>query len=319
MNEKEIMVNVYCLVYNHEQFLRSALDGFVNQKTSFAYQVIVHDDASTDNSASIIREYEKRYPNIICGIYQTENQYSKKINILNTYIKPKVIGKYVAICEGDDYWCDELKLQKQFDYMETHSNCSACAHNTLEKYVERNKTRIMFSKKEHDITIDDFLRTTENQYHTSSLFYRSEYLLAEKPDFCYAVPRVGDYPMALYLLLQGNIHYFKEVMSVYRYGTKHSWSKRTANLRDRIAHYDGLIKMYQLADEYSNHLHSDAFSTLILLRELQVLAFQGKWRRIKDEKYKQAWNQLSRKNFLLYKLGAHFPVIFMIKWKLLGV
>ena len=134
MDENDIKVSVYCLAYNHEKFIRNTLDGFVSQKTNFKYEVIIHDDASTDNTTNIIREYEEKYPDIIKPIYQTENQYSKGIGIIPNYIVPRIRGKYVAACEGDDYWCDDYKLQKQFDYMEKHSECSMCVHNTIKHH-----------------------------------------------------------------------------------------------------------------------------------------------------------------------------------------
>ena len=119
MQEPKVMVSIICNVYNHEKYVREALESFVMQKTDFAYEVLVHDDASTDHSADIIREYEKQYPDIMKPIYQTVNQYSK-CSITRTYQVPRAKGKYIAFCEGDDFWNDPYKLQKQFDEMEKH-------------------------------------------------------------------------------------------------------------------------------------------------------------------------------------------------------
>lgn len=131
-----IMVSISCLVYNHEKYLRQCLDGFVNQKTTFKFEVLIHDDASTDGSANIIREYEKNYPEIIKPIYQKENQYSKKIKISWKYQYPRAKGKYIALCEGDDYWTDPNKLQQQFDMMEKDNSISMCVHTVC--YVGEN-------------------------------------------------------------------------------------------------------------------------------------------------------------------------------------
>ena len=100
----ELMVTVNCLVYNHEPFLRQCLDGFVMQKTTFKFEVIVHDDASTDRSADIIREYAERYPNIIRPVFEKENQYSKGVTreLLHIFFLPTCSRKYIAYCEGDD-------------------------------------------------------------------------------------------------------------------------------------------------------------------------------------------------------------------------
>lgn len=127
------LVSIRCLVYNHEPYLRQCLDGFVMQKTTFPFEAIVHDDASTDGSAAIIREYAEKYPHIIKPIYETENQYRKGRvgRIVNDAMHPN--SKYVAFCEGDDYWTDPEKLQIQVDFLESHPGYTMCFHqaNTI--------------------------------------------------------------------------------------------------------------------------------------------------------------------------------------------
>lgn len=126
--QENVMVSICCIVYNHESYIRQCLDGFIMQKTNFVYEIVIHDDASTDKTAEIIREYEAKYPNIIKPIYQKENQYSKGIQISATYNLPRAKGKYIALCEGDDYWTDPLKLQKQVDFLEINLEYSGCVH-----------------------------------------------------------------------------------------------------------------------------------------------------------------------------------------------
>lgn len=131
VQNNQCFVAIRCLVYNHEPYLRECLDGFIKQQTNFKFVAIVHDDASTDKSADIIREYEEKYPDIIKPIYETENQYSKQNGslgqIVNTAIKATG-AKYTALCEGDDYWTDPLKLQKQVDFLESNPEYSFCCH-----------------------------------------------------------------------------------------------------------------------------------------------------------------------------------------------
>ncbi len=141
--EQDIMVSVMCITYNHERYIRQCLESLVSQKTSFRYEVVVHDDCSTDGTADIIREFEEKYPGIIRPIYQKENQYQKRVRLFQTtalYAR----GKYVAFCEGDDYWCDNEKLQIQVDYMESHPKCSICFHNVNMLYVDSGEIRNMF-------------------------------------------------------------------------------------------------------------------------------------------------------------------------------
>lgn len=124
----EPLISISCMTYNHKAFIRQCLDGFMMQKCSFDFEVLIHDDASTDGTQDIIREYEVKYPDIIKPIYQKENQYSKGIDPGLKYNVPRTKGKYIAFCEGDDYWTDPNKLQKQVDFLENHPDYVMCFH-----------------------------------------------------------------------------------------------------------------------------------------------------------------------------------------------
>ena len=128
MDKSIPVVSICCVAYNHVHFIRQCLDGFVMQKTNFPFEVLIHDDASTDGTQDIIREYEAKYPDIIKPIYQKENQYSKGVRVSLVYNYSRVRGKYVALCEGDDYWTDPYKLQKQVDFLEAHPDYVMCSH-----------------------------------------------------------------------------------------------------------------------------------------------------------------------------------------------
>lgn len=136
MNIKPL-VAIHCLVYNHEPYLRDCFEGFVMQQTNFPFVAIVHDDASTDGSAVIIREYEEKYPHIFKPIYEVENQYTK--GTLATIMDAAIDAtgaKYIAMCEGDDYWTDPLKLQKQLDFLEANPIYGTCCHRFSELPID---------------------------------------------------------------------------------------------------------------------------------------------------------------------------------------
>ena len=133
------LVSIFCITYNHSSYIRQCLDGFLIQKTNFPFEVLIHDDASTDDTAGIIKEYEAKYPDIIKPIYQVENQYSKGLDINIVYNLPRARGKYIAMCEGDDYWIDPLKLQKQVDFLENNLYYSFCCHRFKIYDQEENK------------------------------------------------------------------------------------------------------------------------------------------------------------------------------------
>ena len=145
------LVSIVCTAYNHEPYIRQCLEGFVMQKTNFLFEVLINDDASTDNTASIIREYETKYPDIIKPIYQAENQYSKRVGLWRTILFPRAKGKYIALCEGDDYWTDQYKLQKQVDFLEANEDFVVCSHrykifNVETKKWNSNKADYLFNQ-----------------------------------------------------------------------------------------------------------------------------------------------------------------------------
>ena len=144
------LVAIRCIAYNQEKYIRDTLDGFVMQKTDFPFVAVVHDDASTDNTASIIREYAEKYPDIIKPIFETENQYCKPGNPLGKIMKQAIDAtgaKYVAFCEGDDYWTDPLKLQKQVDFLENNPDFTMC-FNAIEVVNEHTGTTYPLAKVE---------------------------------------------------------------------------------------------------------------------------------------------------------------------------
>lgn len=154
-NNQHSLVAIKCLVFNHELYLRDCLDGFVMQQTDFPFVAIVHDDASTDKSADIIREYAAKYPDIIKPIYETENQYSKQDGSLQRIMEEAVNAtdaKYIAMCEGDDYWTDPYKLQKQVSFLETHPDYSLCFHRVNVLSSQQGDKQLFNQLEERDYT-----------------------------------------------------------------------------------------------------------------------------------------------------------------------
>lgn len=207
------LVSIRCLVYNHEPYLRQCLEGFVMQKTNFPFEAIVHDDASTDGSAAIIREYAEKYPDIIKPIYETENQYSKRDGSLRRIMDERMRGKYVATCEGDDYWIDPLKLQKQIDFMEANPEYSMCFHNAVKFYVDINKLE-MFCPLSSDCDLSEH-DVVHNWYiPTASILTRAD-IRKERPKWVKNIYS-GDYTLSLLAAMAGKIRYIHGLMSVYR-------------------------------------------------------------------------------------------------------
>lgn len=273
---KNIKVSVYCTAFNHEKYIRDTLEGFVTQKTTFNFEVFVHDDASTDSTKLIIQEYAEKYPQIIYPIYQEENQYSKGIGIVKTHIFPKMRGEYVAICEGDDYWCDKYKLQKQVDFLDNNLEYSACVHNTRVLDLGKNRTRrLNQSEKEYDLDIKHVLLDGGVDYHTSSLVYRIEHAKViysdNSPEFYTKPKKVEDYPLAIYLTLNGKVRYIPDEMSVYRLGTPGSWTKSIEDLKKYREMHFSIIEMLKSVDEYSNCRYHSLIERIIDNRLMLIL------------------------------------------------
>lgn len=311
MHNDKIKVTIYCAAYNQEKYIRDALEGFVRQKTSFAYEVLVHDDASTDGTAAIIKEYELKYPDIIKPIYQKENLYAKGINRVYAYLLPITNGKYIALCEGDDYWTDEYKLQKQYDYMESHPDCSLVAHKTVKRYMrdgfESPFSSYDYSKEENcELQVEDIIRN-HLLFHTSSLFYRTKFyydnetFLRENHNF--------DYVLKILLATEGMVHVIPEVMSVYRYGTESSWTVKTQDIEKWRKHYLYAIEVLNKIDGYREYKYTKVIQENILERQFKLYVETGEFDKLKEEPYKSRYEKLSFKSKLLIGFKRCFPTV----------
>jgi glycosyltransferase involved in cell wall biosynthesis len=261
---KELGVSVYCTVYNHEKYLRQCLDSLLHQETDFRYSIIVHDDASTDDSAAIVREYAELYPDIIIPICQEENQ-TRRCNVVASFIEPLVTGKYVAICEGDDYWCRTDKLQKQFDVMERNPECALCLHRTIEVNEGGEETGREYPLRVFDtgfVDATELIDTIDDRrlFHTSSFFMRAsvwhDYML-NPPSYKRIFP-VGDVPIILYFGSRYQVYQINEAMSCYRRGSPNSWSSmvRYQNNWDVLAkHHERMFKALRLFDNENMQFH----------------------------------------------------------------
>lgn len=211
---REPVVSIICDTFNHENYIRQCIDGFLMQKTDFAFEVLIHDDASSDGTADIIREYEAKYPEIIKPIYQTINQYSQKINIWEKFQFPRANGKYIALCEGDDYWIDPLKLQKQVFFLEEHPNYSMCFHNAIKLYENiKNDIEVFNSYKgDYDLTIHDAIHKWI--VPTASIVALKE-VITYYPKWLKQIYS-GDYSTILSCIYAGKVRCLNQIMSVYR-------------------------------------------------------------------------------------------------------
>lgn len=276
----QIIVSIRCLVYNHEPYLRQCLDGFVMQKTNFKFEAIVHDDASTDGSAAIIREYAEKYPDIIKPIFETENQYSKHDGSLTRIMNAEMRGKYIAYCEGDDYWTDPLKLQKQVDILEKNSDVTMVY--TGFKTVDENSNAI-YRKTYERFKADSFSGKAltallhHNFIMTLTVCIRREILFSQT---YVNAPTKFDYTLFCTAAFLGKFYFINEETGAYRKTPAGAMATQRSSIqkRKKMVHY--------------------YFSTLVLSQKTSEETFSDKIKRC----FVISQNYITRPS-LLFKLA----------------
>lgn len=307
----EIMVSVCCLAYNHSKYIRQCLDGFVNQKTNFKFEVLIHDDASTDGTQDIIREYEEKYPEIIKPIYQTENQYSKGVKVTKVYQFPRAKGKYITTCEGDDYWCDDNKLQMQFDFLEKHPDYSACVHNTMILNCRTGEERVKVENAvDETLSTEQVLFNTVTEFHTSSIMFRNKFITI--PDEL-VMSWSGDCSRAAYLALSGKVFRFAKVMSVYRFFAEGSYTARTEKVPKTvlIKRCAEVILFYRGVDKLSNYKYHSVFENKIAEKEFEILLLNNDYKKAL-KKYPNIVKGLSVRQRIVLIMDAYIPFVLKI-------
>lgn len=310
--ENEIQVSVCCIAYNQANYIRKTLEGFVAQETDFRFEVLIHDDASTDGTADIIREYAEKYPELIKPILQTENQYSKGVRINPTFNYPRAKGRYFAFCEGDDYWCDSRKLQKQYDAMENNPRCALCVHQSRCIDAEGRPLRRRFPA----IGIGEGVLPAEQYIHlelavspwlfqTSSYFLKRE-VLDDWGEFESEYP-VGDLPLVLMALQFGDCYFIAREMSCYRVDSGGAMSRIKRSNQAAILHYEKMIRGSAQFDQFTQFRYHEDFRQAIAFYQVQLYKLQGEFARILEPEYHEVWGRLNWKNHLLIRFGCCFP------------
>jgi len=265
-----ILVSINCITYNHEEYIADAIESFLMQKTDFDFEIIIGEDCSTDGTRKIIDDYLIKYPNKIRLITSDKNVGAKE-NSRRVHENSK--GKYVALCEGDDYWTDPLKLQKQVTYMENNPSCTLCFHSADIVRANKRKTgRITRPYSECTVCpTEDIIIGGGSFCPTQSLMY-PKILMDNPPEFLTSVS-VGDYPLQILVASYGYAYYIDEIMSSYRSGVKGSWTETSKTREKTLAHCEEIISMLDGFDEFSKH----KFSRAVYKTKLQVKLYASKY------------------------------------------
>ena len=316
IEKDKIVVSICCITYNQEQYIKDAIESFINQKTSFKYEIIIHDDASTDNTVNIIKEYKEKYPDIIKIICEEENQYALgNWTLIKTCREAK--GKYIAICEGDDFWTDENKLQMQVEYLEKNPTCTFCFHNAMildmktntmtDKFVPQNDRLKKYLKSDNIYNVEElellgFIPTASFMFRTESLSKLPEWF--EK---CF----VQDWPLKLVMTSFGYGYFIDKPMSAYRKNaegsvTNSNAKKEKENADGKIYILDRKQEFIDWMDEFTEGKYVEVFDLRRKQYQVERLIAQGKNKEIMENGYLK---QLSIPQKIKYLLKMYCPNI----------
>lgn len=304
MEKSDIVVSIICCTYNQEKYISKAIDSFLKQKTNFKYEIIIHDDASTDETTSIIKHYSQKYPDVIVPIIQIQNKYSLGTNIFVDYLFPIVRGKYVALCEGDDYWIDEEKIQKQYDAMENHNEVDMCTHAALRVKDDKCIGFICPSKNEKIFDVKDVIEGGGGLWATNSIFFRSS-MLENIPDFVNFF--CLDYAMQVWGSLRGGVLYLPDKMSAYRVCADNSFTLRLHNSREKcIMHYNKVIKLKELMKKHIDDELKIYLEKTIKFNRYELLYYEMNYKRMISKDFKDVFNQRP----ILHKIKIYLLALF---------
>lgn len=224
-------VSVLMATYNHEKYIAQAIESVLLQQTDFEVNLLIGEDCSKDSTRQIIESYTKRFPKVIKPVYQEKNV-GAGTNFAQLYKMAK--GDYIAELEGDDYWVDPLKLQKQLMFLETHNEYSMCFHNVIVFHQDGSQKAHPFHNSKAmraNYTLADFLQG--NFIQACSVLYRKD-CVPDMPSWINTMP-MGDWPLNVLHAEKGNVGYIDEIMAVYRVHNSSVWASQGLPQRIRFS------------------------------------------------------------------------------------
>lgn len=308
-------VSILCTAYNHEEYIREALESFVAQETDFEYEILVNDDCSTDGTAEIIREFAQRYPDKLRPFYQKENLYSKggMPFLFESVFFPNARGEYFALCEGDDYWTDARKLQMQVDFLDAHGDYSGCVHNTRLHYCDASAPDAPLRPEgegDRDVAFETVIHGPSKSFHTSSILARREFIL-DPPDYHLVAARHGftDYAIGIRLTLGGRLRFIDRCMSVYRISSNPAaWSAKLDRHYARLKEFvTGEIAMMQTLLPQLDGDKRALTQRVIIEREYELNYIMGRVELLTRPPYDEIFKEKPFKTRLGIRLKQLFP------------
>lgn len=303
--DQEMMVSIICSTFNHEPFIADAIESFVMQKTNFPFEIVINDDASEDSTAMIIREYALKYPNLIKPILQIENQHQKGIKGLYN-CRQIATGKYIAICEGDDFWTEPNKLQKQVDYMESHPECALCVHAAYNILPDKRRLRrsIRASKNDSQFSTEEVIQGGGGLFATNSILYPAK-LDRNRPTYFNDAP-VGDYPLAILLSTLGTVYYMDQFMSAYRVNVPGSWTRRHLSSPSKaIEHLEQIAALLDEINKVTLLKYNQAIVNTKKQNLFKMQLLEGNFKELKSKEFIEIYSALDIVSKLKIFIKSH--------------
>ncbi|MCF2155412.1 glycosyltransferase [Photobacterium carnosum] len=237
--KEKIYISCVCTVFNQKDYIRDAIDGFLSQETEYRFEIIIHDDASTDGTRDILLEYKKRYPLIIKLVLQEENQYSQGRRVFPLAVE-HASGEYIALCEGDDFWIDKHKLQKQIVELEKNKDINLVISKAISLYPDGTTSDFCDLANERKvIPFEECILGPKKDFFPTASFFLRKKIFDELPDWFYTDAPVGDYYIQLFAAKYNGVIYLPEATTVYRRDTVGSWS---VNVKDPSHYFEEIKK-----------------------------------------------------------------------------
>ncbi len=317
--ESKPLVTVILPTHNHAPFIAQAIESVLMQQTGFPFDILLHDDASTDGTADICRDYAARCPDKITPILQTVNRYQTDRRIQSHILVPRVKAKYTAILDGDDYWTDPLKLQKQVDYLEAHPDCTLCIGGADTVDIHGAVTGAGARPYSESRVVDpaDMIRSGGGFCATNTIVMPTR-LLQTAPEFCDRT-EVEDVPFQLLGALSGYAYYIADTLMAYRQAVPGSWSLRqyASDQEIRVRTSESLIRLNAAFDEYSGGKYHEAFAEAIRYQEYLILGYRRDLRALKRPPYRMFYLRESKRRRIRLHLEKYCPRLTAryIAWK----
>lgn len=272
----KIYISCVCITFNQKDYIRDTIDSFLAQETEYRFEIVIHDDVSTDGTRDTLLEYKNKYPSLIKLVLQNENQYK-----LGKKITPLAVehaeGEYIAFCEGDDFWIDKHKLQKQIVELENNKNINLVISKALSLYPD-GMTSVFcdLGSKKKIIPFEECILGPKKDFFPTASFFLRKKIFDELPDWFYVIAPVGDYYIQLFSAKYNGVIYLPEMTTVYRRDAIGSWS----NNRDPGKHFNETIARYKcneiMYNDFTNYRPQFLNKKILLLKNLCRISFDDK-------------------------------------------